>query len=119
MFKTAFKYVPLSDKEWMLTDDLIYIHETKSSAEVHIVPDGFVTDFASIPRVFRGVFPKHGLYSPAAVVHDWLYHIRKGSRSRADSTFLAAMLDLKVPLVQASLIYAAVRLGGWIVWRSR
>src|SRR5690348_11529740 len=37
------------------------------------VPIGFVTDFASIPRVFWTMLPKDGLYTYPAIIHDFLY----------------------------------------------
>ena len=36
------------------------------------VPAGFKTDFASVPRLLWSVLPPVGLYSKAAVVHDYL-----------------------------------------------
>ena len=52
------------------------------------VPAGFETDFASVPRLFWRVVPPWGRYSPAAVVHDYLYHTGKVSRLAADRLFL-------------------------------
>lgn len=37
------------------------------------VPKGFITDFASVPRILHSVLPKTGKYGKAAVLHDYLY----------------------------------------------
>ena len=37
------------------------------------VPVGFVTDFASIPRLFWSLLRPDGLYAYAAIIHDYLY----------------------------------------------
>lgn len=39
------------------------------------VPDGFVTDGASVPRALWWLFPPTGRYFLAAVVHDYLLSI--------------------------------------------
>jgi hypothetical protein len=83
-----------------------------------IVPIGFVTDFASIPRVFWSILPKDGPYAFAAVIHDHLYWEQSESREAADLTFRYAMEDFKVDSVSVNLIYAAVRLGGGSAWEE-
>src|SRR5262245_38142541 len=37
------------------------------------VPAGFVTDLASIPRIFWSALPRDGEYAYAAILHDYLY----------------------------------------------
>jgi len=39
------------------------------------VPAGFDTDYASIPRIFWPIYPPDGEYAPAAILHDFLYHV--------------------------------------------
>jgi len=80
------------------------------------VPAGFVSDFASVPRIFWRVAPPWGPYSEAAVVHDWLY--RTGyPRAEADATFrrLMARAGVRFPLRWA--MWVAVRAFGWMHWR--
>src|SRR5262245_22776830 len=62
----------------------------KSTNEI-VVPDGFVTDFASIPRAFWTIYPRTGRYQWAAVVHDYLYWEQTLSREEADHILLEAM----------------------------
>lgn len=94
------------------------------------VPAGFLTDFASIPRIFRIIIPKLGRWNKAAVVHDFLYQnpesgrrfevgYVKWTRKGADVVFLDAMKDLGVPKWKRNLMYWAVRIGGFMAWRKR
>lgn len=76
------------------------------------IPAGFMTDFASIPRVFWRILPPTGQYGKAAVVHDWLYRTGAVTRAQADAIFLEGMLDLNVPNRTAQTMYWAVRLFG-------
>ena len=84
---------------------------------------GFVTDYASIPRIARLLIPKLGKYNKAAVIHDALYQgviiYPKLTRDEADLVFKDAMEDLGVAKWKVTLMYWAVRLGGWIAWRRR
>lgn len=80
------------------------------------VPEGFYTDFASIPRLFYLTTPPVGAYDAAAVVHDFLYYKQFTSRAKADRIFLQAMADLGVGWYTRYKMYAAVRVGGGSAW---
>lgn len=80
------------------------------------VPAGFVTDFASIPRVFWRVLPPVGKYSPAAVAHDYLYQAGNGKRADADMVFRDRMKALGVGWCVRNVMYWAVRAFGWCAW---
>lgn len=87
------------------------------------VPAGFVTDFASVPRLPITFALTGGKAREAAVVHDFLYqtHIANGSvikRRQADLVFLEAMAVTNIPLWRRELMYAGVRAGGFMAWRS-
>lgn len=81
-----------------------------------VVPAGFVTDLASIPRVFWSVLPTDGAYTFPAIVHDYLYWVQKYPRKTADAIFQYGMDDMKVAPAIAATIYAAVRAGGGGAW---
>ena len=93
--------------------------ELGGGGELVEVPFGFITDLASIPRIFWPFFPPHGRNVNAAIVHDWLYRTghRKGRRW-ADRQFYDAMIVLEVPPISARLMWAAVRVFGWRAWRG-
>jgi len=82
------------------------------------VPPGFVTDFASIPRVFWSLLRPDGEYAYAAVVHDYLYWMQTRSREEADHIFKMAMEEFDVGSAKVGTIYNAVRLGGEVAWTS-
>lgn len=82
------------------------------------VPVGFVTDFASIPRVFWSALPPDGTYTYAAILHDYLYWTQQVTRNDADLVLRHAMADFKVPSVTIETIYAGVRAGGGVAWRD-
>jgi hypothetical protein len=106
---------------WILDEPLVF---ARAAGECITVPRGFDTDLASVPRLFWRVFPQSGQYNEAAVVHDWLYtHRRIGGRvidrDEADAVLLEGMCALGCGWLQRTLIYRAVRLGGWVVWNRR
>jgi hypothetical protein len=69
-FKNFVKVSSFADGEnWFLVEDLHY--EIRDTGKIVIVPKGFVTDFASIPRPFWSIVPTWGKYGPPAVVHDY------------------------------------------------
>lgn len=109
--------IPFDDGEyWVLGDDLVFtIRETGQRI---VVPRGFVTDFASVPRVFWSFFPKHGVYSRAAIVHDFLYWQQQCTREQADELFDIVMEDSDVDTTSRLTIYAAVRVWGDDAWEA-
>lgn len=81
-----------------------------------VVPEGYVTDFASIPGFAHWIVSPFGRHAEAAVVHDWLYTLgapddEKG-RKLADRTFRRALKLVGVDWVRRSIMYRAVRWGG-------
>lgn len=80
------------------------------------VPVGFVTDYASVPRVFWAILPPSGKYTKAAVLHDWLYVMKPVARSEADGYLREAMTDCGVDFVEREVIYRQVRWWGWVSW---
>lgn len=83
-----------------------------SGFSVH-VPFGFETDFASIPKPLRGIFPPYGPWAKAAVIHDFLYETGQVSRWIADRIFFEAMGVLGVGFATRITMYMAVRIFGW------
>lgn len=103
------------DSSWELTRPVIY--ETHEH-DLITVPDGFITDLASVPRLARPVVSVHGDHSMAAVVHDYLYQNRIGTRAWADMVFRQALQDVGVGTIKRYSMWAAVRVGGWLYWNS-
>lgn len=99
---------------WLVTRDFVYVTEIPlAGGSMILVPAGFVTDFASIPRVLWVLLPPTGEYGRAAVIHDYLYRTPgKATRGQADSVFLEAMKAAGVGWFTRMTMYSAVRVGG-------
>lgn len=99
---------------WKLDAPLVYYSEI-AGREI-VVPAGFSTDFASIPRFFHRLLPKNGAYDAAAVVHDYLYATGEVPKDIADMIFLEAMTVLNVPVWRREAMYQAVDKFGFAAW---
>jgi len=111
-FKTELKTSPKGNKS-VLKEQFIY-YSPRIKGRI-IVPKGFVTDFASVPRVFLPIIPKMGRHREAAVIHDYLYtgtRYKKLTRKDCDKLFLEAMIESKVPRWKRILMYRLVRIFG-------
>lgn len=97
-------------EEWILTRSLTYVPTVVGY--VWVVPKGFDTDLASIPKLFRTFFAVNGKHRKAAALHDWLYREGKLSRKECDLLFLEAMKVCGVSKFKRYSMYAAVRVGG-------
>lgn len=82
------------------------------------VPAGFVTDFASVPRLPLVFFLLGGIAHRAAVLHDWLYTNHLFSRAQSDAVLRAAAIASGVPAWKAWALWAGVRIGGWHAWNA-
>lgn len=73
------------------------------------VPAGYVTDFASIPRLPLLWWLMSDYGQPAAVVHDYLCDRKQYPRKFADEVFRAALHACGVSPWRAAVMFAAVR----------
>lgn len=105
------------DRIYYLDKEIVWSPGPKQSGPKVVVPRGFVTDLASIPRVFWSVLPTDGAYTFPAIVHDYLYWKQEHSREVADQVFRYGMDDMKVSAVSAVAIHTAVRAGGLSAWK--
>lgn len=106
---------PFADNgAWVLVEDLTY--SIGSTGIKIVVPVGFVTDFASVPRPLWWWLSPHDYYSKAAIVHDYLYWTQRCSRQQSDNILLIAMEESDVPLAKRRAVYLGVRAGGWVAW---
>ncbi len=101
----------LDDYRWRLMEPFEF-WLTDAPDDVIRVPTGYVTDLTSVPRLFWSIFPPHGRYAKAAIVHDWLYDNALRTKAEADRIFLDGMTVLGVPRWRRWVMYAAVRLFG-------
>jgi hypothetical protein len=97
-----------------LTEDFTFVHKAK----IYIIPEGFVFDGASIPVVFRWIIgkPFDKKFIIAALIHDWLYTVHLFSRLEADELFYENLINSKVGINKAKIMFSAVRIGGSGAW---
>lgn len=98
--------------EYQLVEGFEYYREYRKLPNI-IVPKGFVTDFASVPRIFWSIFPPFGRYSKSAVLHDYLcklFHNGEFKRKDADDIFLESMQAVGVAKFTRYCLYYSVRL---------
>lgn len=107
----------LGADHWRVTKGFqFYVGSPESGEWVH-VPAGYLTDGASVPRLFWSLIPPWGIYGQAAVVHDILCEYLSTTlhglpnpitRARCDQILLEAMVALQVPAWKRQVIYRAV-----------
>ena len=102
--------------DWLVTKPLVY--EIGATGEKIIVPAGFVTDLASVPRQFCHLLSNADTYTRAAIVHDFLYWDQTCSRNEADKTLLAGMIESNVARWKRAAVYRAVEIGGGGAWNG-
>lgn len=85
-----------------------------------VVPAGFITDFASIPRFFWRILPPFGKYAAAAIVHDFLYATKPDwcNRKIADSIMLEANEVLDVKSWKRTTMYSVLRTCAGPAWKK-
>jgi Protein of unknown function (DUF1353) len=114
------RYLP-GGKLWRSNETIVYEVGGLGSGVPITVPEGFITDWASIPRFAQLFIPKD-VGRRAAVVHDYLYSTHgeygRWTRKECDRVFLEAMACLEVPWVARHIMYVAVRAGGWVPWNK-
>lgn len=123
-FLTAPSLKQIGRKRWQLEAELQYRSRILGFV---VVPQGFTTDRASVPRLPFAYWFVGARGDAAACVHDHLYQTKqhghvKVSRSTADAVFYEA-LTAKMPWGEeqepgwaASLMWFGVRVGGWWAW---
>lgn len=89
-----------------------------------VVPAGFLTDLASVPKPFRGIIDKTSLGGASVIAHDFLY--QHGGRTdgvdltrrQVDALFDTLMHLERIPAWRRTVAWLAVRVAGWAVWKK-
>ena len=82
----------------------------RDNGEITRVPIGFLTDGATIPRIFWSwIGSPTGEYTPAAVVHDFCCKEYGSPYHKTDFIFRECMFVLGVPYLKRTIMYLAVR----------
>lgn len=111
-FLTELRIVNVDDANDKLTRSLVF--ESDVLKRKIKVPRGFVTDYASVPRLPVAYLLAGGEARKAAVVHDYLYR-NQGlcTRAQADAVFEEAMRVTGQPWWRRKLMWLGVRTFGW------
>lgn len=90
-----------------------------------VIPAGFITDFASVPRLFQNVVENDDpdILKPS-VIHDFLYSrhglawlgVAPFTRAQCDAILRAGMAARGAPAWRQWAVWSAVRIGGWAPW---
>lgn len=108
------------DGNWYMLSPLACLWTEETERHVMEVPAGFIHDLASVPRALRSFVPVIGPWNKAAVVHDWCYVAQPAdfTRWKADALFLAGLKASGVGWITRTLMWLAVRVGGWVYWNK-
>ena len=115
-FTTELIVKPVGKNTWELVEGFEYHIGSYPSEEVIYVPSGFITDFASVPRIFWPIISPTGIHGKAAVVHDYCYATACYTRSKSDKIFLEAMEVLEVTKWKREVMYQSAVCFGLVAW---
>ncbi len=115
-FRTELKTTvsEIDDSVYILDQELVY--DSEILGKTIIVPSGFNTDFASVPRFPIAYLFYGGRSHREAVIHDYLYRIDSDpvvGCMIANKIFLEAMKARGKSLGVAYPMFWGVVLGGW------
>lgn len=102
--------------EWVMLSTLSY---RSSNGALYHIPARFITDLASIPGLFQPAIDRNGKSRRPAVLHDFRYCLKHGTRAEADALFLEALEAEGVNLITRRAMWLAVRAWGWRYWNAR
>ncbi|MCE9518167.1 MAG: DUF1353 domain-containing protein [Verrucomicrobia bacterium] len=96
-----------------------------------VVPEGTLTDLASVPRAAKIIIDDDDPHIlRAAVLHDWLYQnhghvidkdghlLASLTRRECDDILQEAMRCCRATWPERAVVYLAVRIGGWVPWNK-
>lgn len=94
-------------RDWLLLENYVY---PLNDGRTIFIPQGFIFDYASIPRIAWRLFPPAtGKHRTPALIHDWLVATDVVSWKEAADIFLSTMKKAGVSPIKRYIIYLAVR----------
>lgn len=102
---------------WRVEKDFVYQSDILSKTIT--VEAGFLTDFASVPRVPFAYWLFGDTTHKPPVIHDWLFHHHEiCDEHTANRVLLEAMEVANVPEWRRVAIYEGVEIGGESSWEN-
>jgi hypothetical protein len=95
----------LGDGVFVLTEPLVFQIDSRSI----VVPRGFLTDLASIPKPLHWWHGQVDASMAPAIVHDYLYWYQPCTDEEADAVMLVGMIGMQVGGFDRMAIYQGVR----------
>lgn len=110
----------IKDKYVLLKDMHVYT-DYFGKRQYFIIPKGFKTDFASVPRIFWSfISPTDEFIRVPSLIHDYMYRTHMYSRKIADSIFLEKMLSFdKKIIIKAYITFIVVRIAGFYAYNKK
>ena len=115
-FLTDLVVKQIDDKTWALEANLEY--NSALLDDLLIAPKGFITDFASIPRVPIAYTLFGNRAHRESVIHDYLYQTHLATKAMADKVFLEAMEARGKSFWVRWVMYLGVRVGGGSAYKT-
>ena len=118
-FLSALDGRSVDDKLWLLLSPLHYESDILGPIKV---PLGFMTDFASVPRVPIAYMLFGDRAHRESVIHDYLYRtdsVPQATYSQANDVFLEAMKVRGKGYFVRYAMYWGVVLGGWTAYHKK
>jgi len=115
-FTTTFKGELIGKNLWKVFEPFEYHVGSYPSNEVITVPVGYITDFASVPRVFWPLISPIDNHAKAGALHDFLYTEGKHTRKECDKIFKEALIVLETKPWKVWCMYKFCRWFGWWKW---
>jgi hypothetical protein len=118
-FLSKLRVEQMNEDDWILLEPLRY-YSAILDREV-VVPQGFVTDFQSVPRLPIIYWYTGNKAQAAGVIHDWFYRTNTEDITRAtsDAILAEAMEALGYWKIRSWFVWAGVRVGGYWSYDER
>lgn len=118
-FLSKLRVEQVSEKDWVLLAPLRFY--SAALGRMIEVPEGSVTDFASVPRLPFIYWFTGGTANAPAVLHDWFYRTNTEdiTRAAADALLAEAMEAKGYWKVRSWFMWAGVRIGGYWSYETR
>jgi hypothetical protein len=107
-FVSSLNLKVLPDDSFELAEDF----HVAISGKLVVIPKGFLTDLASVPRLPIVYVAIGSTGHRAAVLHDYIYSIGLYARKHCDLVFYEGLKECGVSSWKAYSMYLGVRIGG-------
>ena len=93
---------------------------TGNDGHWHVIPAGYVSDGASVPRFFWRILSPNidGRTLVPSIIHDFEYENAIGTRGGADYDYAFRLYGNDYGIIKSSLTWIGVRVGGRKHWRA-